>query len=171
MYQPWPEQNYPPIWRVALAFLLAPGAAALLMALAMPAYAGLPSWSERVWRTAQTTSVLGAYPTAVVFGLPAYLTLRRHFAVRPFACVFVGSVIAALPWALVVLAGTNAWQASIDGRATVINGHTTGYGWLLNAEFVLTIGVFGAVGGLVFWVVAAAGHRFKPTSSEQQATA
>ena len=99
MYRPWPDQQYPPIWRVALAFLLAPGAAALLMAIAMPMYAGLPSWVERVWRTAQTLSVFGAYPITVAFGLPAYFMLRRHFAARPFACAIVGFVISALPWA------------------------------------------------------------------------
>lgn len=171
MYQPWPDRKYPPIWRVALAFLLAPGAAALLMAIAMPMYAGLPSWSERVWRTAQTLSVFGAYPIAVVFGLPAYFMLRRHFAARPFACAAVGFVISALPWALLVLAGSNASEASSNGRATVTNGHTTAYGWLQNAEFVLTIGIFGALGGLVFWAVAAAGHQFEATPSEQQASA
>jgi hypothetical protein len=93
--------------------------------------------------------------------------LRRHFAARPIACALAGFVIAALPWALLVMAGSSASEASINGRATVINGHTTAYGWLLNAEFVLTIGLFGAVGGVVFWAVAAAGHRFKPTPSEK----
>jgi hypothetical protein len=159
MYQPWPDRHYPPIWRVALAFIVAPGAAALLMAVAMPAYAGLPSWSERVWRSAQTFSALGAYPTAIVFGLPAYFMLRRHLSARLVGCVLVGSVIAALPWALLVMIGSGASEASINGRATVLNGHTTAYGWLKNAEFILTIGLFGAFGGLVFWVVAAAGHR------------
>jgi hypothetical protein len=140
------------------------------MAIAMPAYDGLPNWSERVWRTAEIYGVVGAYPTAVVIGIPAYFLLRRHFAARPLACALVGSVIAALPWALLVLAGSSASEASVNGRATVISGHTTAYGWLQNAEFVLTIGVFGAIGGLVFWAVAAAAHRSVQPASEQQSS-
>jgi hypothetical protein len=168
MYEPWPDREYPPTWRVALAFLVAPGAAALLIAIAMPAYDGLPDWFERVWRTAETFSIFGAYPTAVVFGLPAYFMLRRHFSATPLACAVVGSAVAALPWALLVMAGSGASEASVNGRATVLNGHTTAYGWLQNAEFLLTIGLFGAIGGFVFWVVAAAGFRPKTQPSEQQ---
>lgn len=137
----------------------------------MPAYDGLPHWSERVSRTAETYCVLGAYPTAVVFGVPAYFVLRQHFAARPFACALVGSVIAALPWGVLVLAGSSAWEASVNGRATVINGDTTAYGWLQNAEFILTIGLFGAIGGLVFWAIAAAAHRSASPTSEQQSSA
>jgi hypothetical protein len=171
MYEPWPDRKYPPIWRVALAFLVAPGLAALLIAIALPAYEGIPNWFERVWRTAEIFSVFGAYPTAVVFGVPAYFMLRRHLSARPFACAVVGSVVAALPWALLVIAGSGASEASVNGRATVLNGQTTAYGWLQNAEFLLTIGLFGAIGGTVFWAIAAAGHRAENPPSEQQAAA
>ena len=166
MYSPWPDRTYPPAWRVALAFALAPGAAALFMALLTPAYDGLPSWFERVWRTAQILSAIGAYPSALVFGLPAYLMLRRHFSANLLGCLIVGFVVAALPWALLLI-GSGASEASINGRATVINGQTTAYGWLKNAEFLLTIGLFGAFGGFVFWAVAAAGHRPQSPSSAQ----
>ena len=170
MCEPSSARTHPPSWRVALAFLLAPGAAALLMALAMPAYDGLPSWSERVWRTAEIFSVVGAYPTAVVFGIPAYFMLRRHLSARLIGCVIVGFAVAALPWALLVMAGSGASEASVNGRATVVNGHTTAYGWLQNAEFVFTIGLFGALGGFVFWAIAAAGHGQRHSPREQQAT-
>ncbi len=93
--------------------------------------------------------------------------LRRHFSANLLGCVIVGFVVAALPWALLVMIGSGASEASIDGRATVINGQTTAYGWLKNAEFVLTIGAFGAFGGLVFWAVAAAGHRPQSSSNPQ----
>lgn len=140
------------------------------MAIAIPAYAGLSDWSERVWRTAVTFGVLGAYPTAIVFGLPAYLMLRRQLSARPVACAITGFVVAALPWALLVVGASGASEASINGRATVTDGHTTAYGWLQNAEFVLTIGLFGAIGGLLFWAIAAAGQRSEPPASEQQPT-
>jgi hypothetical protein len=171
MYEPWPDREFPPTWRVCLAFLLAPGAAALLMAIAMPAYDGLTHLSERVWRTAQTNALLGAYPTAVLFGLPAYFMLRRHFSARPLACVIAGSVVAALPWGLLIAAGSGASEASINGHATVLNGHTTAYGWLKHAEFILTIALFGGVGGFVFWAVAAAGYTPKRPPTERQTSA
>ena len=129
------------------------------MALAMPAYEGLPSWWERVWRTAWMYSLAGAYPSGLLFGVPAYFMLRRHFPAKIIGCTIVGAAVAALPWALLILFGSGLSHASIDGKATVVNGHTTPYGWLKNAEFVLTVGFFGAVGGLVFWCVAAAGQR------------
>jgi hypothetical protein len=154
------------MWRVALAFIAAPGVAALFMAMAFPAYEGLPTFLERVWRTAQVYGVMGAYPAAIVLGLPAYFIVRRHVSAKPIGCMAVGFVVAALPWALLVVIGAGG-SASIDGQRTVIDGHTTAYGWLKNAEFILTIGLFGAVGGLVFWAVAAAGYKSRPSSVEQ----
>lgn len=152
---------------MALAFILAPGCAALLLAITTPAYEGLSDWSERVWRTAVAFSVFGAYPAAIVLGLPGYFMLRRHLSARPIACAITGFVVAALPWAFLFLAGPGASDASIGERATVINGHTTAYGWLNHAGFVLTIGLIGAVGGFVFWAIAAAGHRVELTPSER----
>jgi hypothetical protein len=120
---------------------------------------GLPSWFERVWRTAWMFSIVGAYPTALALGLPAYFMLRRHFSTKLISCASVGAIVAALPWVpLVLLSAARTTEASLDGRTTVINGHTTAYGWLTNAEFILQVGLFGAVGGSVFWLVAAAGH-------------
>jgi len=171
MYEPWPDRKYPAVWRVLLAFLLAPGAAALLMAISMPGYAGIPSWSERVWRSAELYAALGAYPITLVFGVPAYFMLRRHLSARPLPCALVGAVVAVFPWMLIILIGPGASEASIDGRATVLNGHTTAYGWLQNAEFVLMMAFFGAVGGLIFWAVAAAGDRPDHLETEEQTEA
>lgn len=143
---------------MVLAFLVAPGAAALLMAIFEPAYAGLPDPMERVLRTARILGLLGAYPTTIFIGIPGYLMLRRHLAPTALNCSLGGAAIAALPWTLLILLPSGVSDASIGGRATVIDGHNTLYGWVTDVEFVLEIAAFGAAGGLVFWLIAAAGH-------------
>ena len=146
----------PPAWRVVAAFVVAPGAAALVMAAATPLYAGLDP-GERLWRSAATFAAFGAYPAALVLGVPACFLLRGRLAPSLVNCASAGAVIAALPWfALSLLSGPD--QASIDGRATVIDGSRTAYGWLTQATFLGGIALFGALGGAVFWLVAAAGR-------------
>ena len=158
MYEPRPQRKYPPAWRVVLAFALAPGIAALLMATLMPAYEGLADPAERILRTAQIYSLFGAYPTAAFVGIPAFLMMRRHFAATAINCMMAGAFVAALPWILLVLLPPSATSASIGGRATVVHGKRTMWGWLSGAEVALQIAAFGAVAGLIFWAVAAAGR-------------
>jgi hypothetical protein len=112
--------------------------------------------TERIWRSALLYGLIGAYPPAVLFGIPAYLALRRHFEARLLNCALVGAVAAMLPWAFLMLVSTPD-QASIDNRATVIDGSYTAFGWLINAQFLGEIALFGAFGGALFWAIAAAG--------------
>jgi len=156
MYPALPDRTYPPIWRVAAAFILAPGLAALLVAFVMPLYDGLPKFAERIWRSALAYGLFGAYPAAVLFGLPAYFTLRRRFDPTLINCSFVGAVVSTLPWAFLSL-GNTLDQANIGGRATVINESKTAFGWLMDAQFLGQIALFGAFGGTLFWAIAAAG--------------
>lgn len=159
MYDPHPQRHYPPAWRITLAFVVAPAFASVMMALIAPAFAGLPSWAERVIETAKTYALLGAYPTTLFVGVPAYFMLRRHFAALPINCVAAGALVAALPWlALISIVGP-AGSASIDGRATVVDGHFTGFGWLVLAWFIGQIAIVGAVAGGLFWAIAAAGDK------------
>ena len=146
------EREYPPAWRVLLGFVVAPAIAALLMATLMPAYDGLPM-PERIWKSAQIYTLVGAYPSALIFGLPAYLLLRRHLDPTIVKCMSVGASVAALPWLILSILPSGATQESVGGRATVIDGQRTLYGWMLNAESVLQIATFGAVGGLMFWLI------------------
>lgn len=146
----------PPRWRVAAAFLMVPALAALSIAIAMPLYSGLPSMTERIWKSALAYGVFGAYPPTIIFGIPAYLVLRKHFKPRLINCAFVGAFVAALPWALLALASTPD-QASIDDRATVIDGSKTAFGWLMDAQALAQIALFGALGGFLFWARAIAG--------------
>ena len=144
----------PPIWRVVAAFLIAPGAAAFLM----PAFDGINAPIERIWRSAVVFGLFGAYPTTLIIGLPAFFLLRQHFAPKLINCSLTGAVVAALPWFILsVLSQPDS--ASIDGRATVTNGSLTAYGWLTNLTFIGQIALLGAVGGLLFWLIAAAGSR------------
>ena len=159
MYEPWPKQDYPPFWRVALGLLLAPAAAAFAMACLMPAYDGLPSAAERIWKTAQIYAFLGAYPATLFFGLPAYFLLRKQFAASLANCSIVGAIVAALPWSIIGLIPSGATYASVGGQATMINGARTTYGWLLAFQSILQIAAFGVLGGVVFWAVAVRNSR------------
>jgi hypothetical protein len=129
------------------------------MGLVFPMYAGLPDFSERVWRTAGILALFGAYPTALVVGVPAYFMLLRHFRPTLINCAFAGAIVAVLPWILFSFFPAAAREASVDNRATVIDHWVTPYGWLLWGEFVVQIAAFGLVGGLAFWLVAVAGWR------------
>ena len=156
MYNPTPDRTYPPAWRVIAAFLIAPGFAALLMAMLMPAYDGIPDPLERVWRSALIFAVFGAYPTTLIFAIPAFFMLRRHFDAKLLNCSLAGAGVAALPW-LILSMISQPDSASTNGRATVIDGSLTTYGWLEILTFVGQIAAFGAAGGALFWVIAAAG--------------
>jgi hypothetical protein len=153
-----PERTYPPTWRVVAAFAIVPGVLSLLLAVLSPAYDGLSDQLERIWRSALAFAVFGAYPATVVLGLPAFFTLRRHFDATIVNCSLTGAVVASLPW-FVLSTLSLPDSASIDGQATVIDGSLTAYGWLTNLTFVGQIALLGVAGGVLFWLIAAAGSR------------
>ncbi len=156
MYRTRPERTYPPAWRIVAAFVLVPGLAALIATLSVPLYAGLPSLADRIWRSTVVYGLFGAYPAAIVLGIPAYFLLRRNFDPTLASCALTGAVVAAAPWAFLSMASTPD-EASIGGRATVINGSKTAFGWLTEAQFIGRIALLGALAGALFWAIAAAG--------------
>lgn len=158
MYAARAKRTYPSIWRVILAFVVVPGAAALLMAIVMPAYEGITDPLERIWRSAVAFAVFGAYPPAFMIGLPAFFMLRRHVDATIINCAATGAVVAALPWLVLALL-SRPDNASIGGRSTVINGSLTAYGWLMNFYYVGQIALLGTIAGALFWFIAAAGSR------------
>lgn len=131
------------------------------MALLEPLYAGLPTTTERLIASAKLYALVGAYPPTLLLGVPAYFVLRRHFAPRLLACALAGAGVAAIPWLLLVLAARPT-TASIGGRATVIDGQYTAYGWLVNGSFLGEIALVGCAAGLVFWAIA--GSRFSQSN-------
>src|SRR5262245_36670373 len=112
--EPRARSKGPASWRIVLAFLTVPALAAISMALIVPMYDGLPSEFERIFATAKVYGLLGTYPTALIFGVPTYLLLRRLVEARAWVCAAVGSGVAMAPWLLFALL-PGADTASIDG--------------------------------------------------------
>ncbi|MFN7619357.1 MAG: hypothetical protein ACK5RN_04410 [bacterium] len=146
----------PPFWRLALAFIVVPGAAALAMAIQQPLYAGLPDFWDRVFRTALINAVVGAYPAALVLGVPAYLLFKKRLRPTVLNCAAVGAVIAALPWLLLGLLSSPDYAYS-NGHVTHQNGHITLWGLFDLAVFTGWIGLLGAGAGVLFWLITVPG--------------
>jgi hypothetical protein len=140
--------------RVIAAFVFTPLLVSLAVAFALPFYPGLPDYLERVLRTWPFYIIFGALPPTAIFGIPAFLIFKKLVRVSVWSCAGVGAIIAAFPWFLLGLFPTgSAWTA---GRATIINGHYTTYGWLEFAGALFVIASAGAVGGIIFWMIAVA---------------
>jgi hypothetical protein len=154
---PKSPHTQPPVWRVAAAFAIAPLAASLVYALMAPAYAGLPRFSDRVIRTAMVY-LFGAYPQSLLLGVPALLALRKRLRPTPVTCGLVGAIIASAPWLILGML-TTADYSYDDGHVTAVHGQKTFWGWVDLADFTGQLATLGALGGVVFWMIAAAGRR------------
>ena len=144
-----------PIWRILLAFALAPVPAAL--AVACLAMGDEPFGQAHRFASIVFLGLLFAgYPAVLLLGVPAFLLLRQKLRPTALNCGFVGAAIAALPCGLLGLFSVSNY--SFDGRHWLVQqGHRTLWGWL---EFGTTegwIALIGAVTGLVFWIVASTG--------------
>ncbi|MET0588740.1 MAG: hypothetical protein ABWZ75_09475 [Novosphingobium sp.] len=159
MPEPAPDNRFPPRWRVILAFAIVPGVAALLMAGVNPGYDGLQDSFERVWRPAILFALFGAYPIALIVGIPAYLFLRERFKGTWLNCAIAGAAIAGLPWLFLTMILPSPDQASIGGKATVVDGSMTAYGWQLQLQFTGTIAIYGIAAGILFWAIATVGTK------------
>lgn len=145
--------SQPAWWRVLLAFAVVPLIASAGMASVHPLYAGLPDFLDRIARTTITYSIFGAYPSALILGVPAYFLLRRRLQPSLPSCVWVAAAVAALPWVIVGLAFP-ADEASIGDRVTVAGGVRTFWGWIYFARFVLNFCLIGGIAGAIFWFIA-----------------
>jgi hypothetical protein len=142
---------------LALGFITAPALAALLFSIASPLYAGLPKLTERVART--TVAVLFVvYPIALILGVPAYCILRPRMRVTAVNCALMGAGIAALPWLFLSTVVTPD-EATTGDVMTVYNHMRTLAGWMEVLQLVGGIACLGAIAGVVFWVLVAAGLR------------
>ena len=146
-----------PLWRLALAFIVVPGAAALLMAILQPLYAGLPNYWDRVFRTALVYVVVGAYPSAIVLGVPAYFLLRNRLRPTIINCTVVGAIVASLPWFVLALFSSPDY-ASYGGVVTYENGGITLAGLFYGLIDIGIISIFGAAAGMLFWLITVPSH-------------
>lgn len=142
----------PPFWRLALAFIVVPGAAALLMAILQPLYAGLSSYWDRVFGTALVYAVVGAYPAAIVLGVPAYLLVRNRLRPTIINCAMVGAIVASLPWLVLALISSPDY-ASYGDSVTYENGRITVAGLFHLFIEMGQICIFGAGAGVLFWLI------------------
>lgn len=150
----------PPAWRVGLAFLLAPAAAALVCACLFPLYPGSPDLAGRIWLTSIAYLLFGGYPAAIVLGLPAFFVLRDRIRFTLLNCAIVGTVVGGAPWIFLSLLSSVNYRFG-NGHVTDQSGMTTLWGWLDLGVFVLQFAGLGGFGGLVFWAVAALDVRDK----------
>ncbi|HYD45892.1 MAG TPA: hypothetical protein VEA79_11575 [Phenylobacterium sp.] len=105
-----------------------------------------------------TFALFGAYPATLLLGLPAYLILRSRLRPSAWICALAGAVVAATPFLSLSLLSTPDF-AYAGGHVTVMNGQITFWGYVQRARFIGLIGLFGALAGLVFWLIAAAGFK------------
>lgn len=99
--------------------------------------------------------MFGAFPTMIVFGLPAFFFLRsRLVELRPTAlnCAIVGAAVAAAPWCLFFLLLV-IFSPGPEWEAVLLVGKVT---------------LSGAIGGVVFWLVAAARQTQEPLKAPSE---
>jgi hypothetical protein len=142
---------------VVWGFLLAPFVAALLLACWAPFYEGEPM-PQRIVQTAQIYCIYGAYPLAVIFGIPTY-KFCRSLNMRPswLNCAIGGAGIAGIPSFLMELLMTMSFSpgeiARENGHDLIVNGHATLWAWRDALISVSQISTVAFIGGLVFWIV------------------
>ncbi len=143
---------------MTLGFIIAPTVAALIMAAWLPGYNGLPA-IQAFWNSAWLYAVIGAYPPTLLLGVPAYLALRRHVAATLRNCALVGAALPLLSWGLLSVLPPSAGWENVGGKAVVIDGHRTFYGWLLVGRDLAELAAIGAVAGLVFGLIVVGWRR------------
>ena len=146
-----PLGGQPKGWRIALAFFIAPLVPAAVASIAT-IFDGLPNGSYP--KTVALFALFGAYPAPIIFGVPAFLFLRRRLKPRFVYVVLAGGFVAAAPWLLLVLLGPNPDTASIGTHLTVQAGHKTLWGWIEDLRMVGGVFLLGLIGGVAFWLVA-----------------
>lgn len=157
---PWPT---PPVWRVVLAFIIAPMVIAAVLAGWAQAGSGWDWWLERTVNTTLLFLMFGAYPPTLIVGAPAYMFLRRRVRPTLFNCILAGLLVAGIPALILALLPASGTYIE-DGQTVVGNGVKTAWGWREDAEHVGLMCVLGVVTGLIFWTIAVAGtpKRLRP---------
>lgn len=101
---------------------------------------------------------------SVAFGVPTALWLRKKLKPRLIWAVLFGGIVCVIPMLIMSLLAQlfpAATDASIDGRATIINGYTTFYGLYTAIYAPLTMVPWGMLAGVIFWVIIKLPWRLK----------
>lgn len=99
-------------------------------------------------------------PIALIFALPhaalglvVYFLLRLRWKFTLQSSLIAGFLIGAIPMSIMIGVATLPDSASSDGVSTVIDGHLTLAGYYERLILAASFGLFGAVAGLVFWLI------------------
>jgi hypothetical protein len=153
--------------RAAAGFLLAPPIVGIviacivfvLAAIGEPGDFGRASLASLL---ALAYAALAGWAFALVFGVPAYLLLKRLRIVSPWPTIIVAALIgAAFPWLAHWLLLDPSASVSVNGCQTVAHGLTTACGYRHLAFDTIFPVLIGAVAGLVFWLIYAGGWRLR----------
>jgi hypothetical protein len=99
---------------------------------------------------------------ALIFGVPAYLLLKRLRVVSPWPTIAVAALIGALfPWLSHWHRLDPSSSVSINGCEIVARGVTTACGYRHLAQGTILPALVGAAAGLVFWLIYAGGWRLR----------
>jgi hypothetical protein len=143
----WDKLRIEQIADTATAFLFAGLAPALVMAA--------------LWHRAEIAPLAFVFTFgialahAVLFGLPLFLVFRSKGWINILTCVVFGFAVGAVPDGVLTWPMQHAVlyaSRSVDGVPTIIDGVITAAGWVSYVKPVIYCGLFGALGGVAFWV-------------------
>ncbi len=136
-------------WRILVAFLVAPAAAALVYAVLHPLYAGRPSYADRLVGTTLFYGGTAIYPATVMLGIPLYAAFRPRLRLTALNCGLAGVFVLAIPAIILVLMPERLAYAANLGLAGTL-------------AFIGEAAILGVVGGLTFWLIATGGRSDRP---------
>jgi hypothetical protein len=92
---------------------------------------------------------------AILLGLPLFLVFRSKRWINVISSITGGFLAGAIPGGLLAwpLRPGSRSSSSINGVPTVVDGIPTTAGWVHYMELLVYLGSFGALAGLVFWLV------------------
>jgi hypothetical protein len=153
--------------RAVAGFLLAPLIVAVviacmvfvLAALSEPGGLGRASFASA---TALGIAVGVGWSFALIFGVPAYLLLKRLRIVSLWPTIAAAALIGALfPWLSHWHRLDPSSSVSINGCEIVARGVTTACGYRHLAQGTILPALLGALAGVVFWLIYAGGWRLR----------
>ncbi len=146
--------------RTIAAFLIAP----LIPAILSAAYTSGYDVGE-FFVSLYLICLVGAYPPAILIGLPIYFLLRKNVRPTLISVVMIGASIAVLPWLILEFFGPRSDRFEFNGVILIENGKHTVAGWNSVLRAWTKSVMLGAIGGAVFYCMIAPSHRRKMDAS------